>query len=669
MKTLKRLKKSVPVVVPMKNLPRPDAGMGFDKALGFLIFSTAMSLDIDGPSTMARFLVASPLCSSTGAVKALIRERGPLLFVLDDIADLALQQFTPYFATERKPTALHRAMTQLSQSLQRLHAIKDCFIYCTGRSLWLSTQALVGDGSPLLVTPLMLAPLSAGDVRTTLSLTVGRDSTHFLEHEVGVARAMRPYLAERAVRVTGGMGRVLQFLLRALQRHSKEQRKATTCDEVDAALERVRPLLSKVAGIVLRITWDGADSAVGEVPLLLQDVAYQRQLLRLFARALLLDAPFAPAQDVDLGATTRVKFSDAAVVLGFSYAPYLSPPAQAEEVVEDVGGEGSHDGRCAISAAAAQPDELLKLVAGDWLCKSLLTDPRISRDPGLLVAAQFLDTMRSFGGTMSGRPFELLCVDALCVRSLLSPDKCLQQLVAPLGVSGACNEIVPQLTVVAMPKVTRGTPPLDSSVKEPLLRSRGHWTGRPTIHPDDLPWFLTEWLCNGTIAVPADAQSGSQDWFLRLNNAVIGNANKAVGTANGTQWNDVRAELCKAPTLSPPFKYTLVLWSLNLAPELRDALDDVEACQFSSGRWGLNRARLARCNTTESRAKFTMPEQMELILVNPYFPTGGGLAGLIGVPALRSLRALADTSGQPLGVPSLIQWMENTTSSTCAGVL
>ena len=152
--------------------------MGFDDALGFLIFSAAT--DSDSSKVYKKFMIEADLLrGSDGVVKALIRECGPLLFVLDDITDLQLPDFNAYFASVEKPTPLHRAMTQFSVTLQRLHAIKDCFIYCTGRSLWLSTQALVGAGSPLLVTPLLLAPLSAGDLRTTLRLTEGRDSMHF----------------------------------------------------------------------------------------------------------------------------------------------------------------------------------------------------------------------------------------------------------------------------------------------------------------------------------------------------------------------------------------------------------------------------------------------------------------------------------------------------------
>lgn len=265
--SLERLKDSTPVIVCVNELPRPEAGLGFDGALGLLIFARAMDLDIEDASTQAAFNAAVPLRSSTGAVKVLIRDRGPLLIVLDDITDLQRSEFSAYFASEGKPSPLHNAMTQLSQTLQRLHRIPDCFIFCTGRSLWLSTQALVGATSPLFVTPLLLSPLSAGDVLEMLRLTgSGIDENRALEFDVGVVPAMLPYLAERSVSVTGGMGRPLQFLLRALQQQFAGHSPAATPSDVDAALERAWMRLSGVGGLVLRISWDGPAAGVRDVP-------------------------------------------------------------------------------------------------------------------------------------------------------------------------------------------------------------------------------------------------------------------------------------------------------------------------------------------------------------------------------------------------------------------
>lgn len=110
---------------------------------------------------------------------------------------------------------------------------------------------------------------------------------------------------------------------------------------------------------------------------------------------------------------------------------------------------------------------------------------------------------------------------------------------------------------------------------------------RRAIHIDDLPWLLSEWLREGCHGVPADAQSGlqdfflrlsggvidaqsgSQDSFLRLSGGVVGFAFKAVIPTDGiaSDWSGLREELTKAPNLKLPahLPYTLVLWSLLAA--------------------------------------------------------------------------------------------------------
>ena len=658
---LERLKASSPIVVPIKALPRPGRLLDFDDALGYLIYASASGHK--DPSKYVRYVeTGERLRGSDGVVEVLIQERGPLLLVLDDITDLQRSEFSAYFASEDKPTALHRAMTQLSQTLQRLQGIPGCFVFCTGRSLWLSAQALVGATSPLFVTPLLLAPLTVSDVLETLRQTrVGSTST-LLENEVGVAPAMLPYLAEQAVLATGGMGRPLQFLLRALQRESSERSPAAAPVDVDAALERARSMLSEVPGLVLRISWDGPAAAEGDVPVWLQQEMCQRRLLRLFAHALLLDAPFVPSLDIVLGPDTHVKFSDAAVVLGLNYAPFSFPPLLSDN-------NESVDNGGVFTAGTAQPPTHVRLVAGNWLCRSLTTDPRILSHPNVLATSMFLDTMRTIGGTMRGRPFELLCIDALCARSLMQPDVPLRQLVAHLGVSTLRNVRMPRLALVAIPKVTSGSPRLDDDARAVLMRDRSRWPGdRSTLNTLDLPWLLLTWLRPGTIAVPYDALGGAQDWFVRLGDydSILGVANKAVSEKNGTQWADLKLELAKVPELPAPHTYTLVLWSLNLAPELRDAVGTAETCVFSSGPWYLQGGHLTQKQPASRLPKVMadkpvccVPERVELIVVNPHATSGGGLADLLGSDVLVSLHEMAkDELAKPLDVPSLMAWIK-----------
>lgn len=187
---------------------------------------------------------------------------------------------------------------------------------------------------------------------------------------------------------------------------------------------------------------------------------------------------------------------------------------------------------------------------------------------------------------MRGRPFELLCADALCFRSLTKNGAELRSLLPHLSRSKHGSDRVPRLQVVALPKATRQCTRLDDAAKVYLLRRRDRWTGAApststtcrgcsqsgcaraaTVYQDaqsGLQDFFLR-LSGGVI----DAQSGSQDSFLRLSGGVVGFAFKAVIPTDGiaSDWSGLREELTKAPNLKLPahLPYTLVLWSLLAA--------------------------------------------------------------------------------------------------------
>ena len=48
-------------------------------------------------------------------------------------------------------------MKGLSDELEIMHKVPGCFLYCTGKSLWLSTQALTG---AIYTEPVLLLPLT-----------------------------------------------------------------------------------------------------------------------------------------------------------------------------------------------------------------------------------------------------------------------------------------------------------------------------------------------------------------------------------------------------------------------------------------------------------------------------------------------------------------------------
>jgi len=692
--TLLALKGAQPLIIEMKGLVLPDffSSGGFDKALAYAIYCAARGLRGTRPTTKAAFLALdSTLQMTSGIVEELIEERGgPVVLVLDDITDLQDPAFNGYFVTALQEIPLHRAMKTLSLKLQQLHAIPRCFVFCTGRSLWLSSRALIGSSSPLNVQPTLLQPLTPSDVLQALRTPAEPDGRALLD-SLGVAPYMAEPLAERAVALTGGVGRALQYLLRLRQwSASNGAPTIASADELDSAFERLLPHLASLPGNMLRIEWDGPRDAVsGDLPQSLQQQDEQKRLLQLLARVLLLEATFPPDHAVKVG-NDSVRLSDVAVTFGLSYSPAEAPQGAGDEPAGD---------------SAAKGRSHLRLVAGEWLCRSLAQV--VSGDPAALATAQLLATMRDFGGTMRGRPFEMLCADTLCYRSLLARDQPLGKLLPHLGRSMRGQDSVPRLTVVALPKAVadKRLQRLSDDDKAALLQSRQRWTGKHTIYSEDLPWLLGEWLPAGCLGVPADAQSGSQDFFLRLSGGVVGFALKAASAGAGTGWDDLQDELKKAPALpAAGVPYTLVLWSLHLAPQLSKAVGGAVAeiftpgvCVFRDGKLRPKKDRkkedgkaggdaggaedVAGDGTAGGEADgaaggeadgkadgkevFTVAPGMELVIVNPLARAGGGLRELLGYALFDALQGMgAGVSG--LSISHLTEWMVRATPPAAA---
>ena len=192
-----------------------------------------------------------------------------------------------------------------------------------------------------------------------------------------------------------------------------------------------------------------------------------------------------------------------------------------------------------------------------------------------------------------------------------------------------------------------------------LLQCRDQWKGKQTIRSEDLPWLLADWLPTGCLGVPANAQSGSQDMFLRLGGGVVGFALKNVSATGGTQWGDLRDELLKAPHALPAagVPYTLVLWSVHLAKQVSQAVGAADAEIFAPGEWMFSNGKLhpVAANAAAATA-FTVPLGMELIVVNPSAPAGGGLPELLGNRIVNNLREGKGTGGK-LAIDLLMEWM------------
>jgi hypothetical protein len=620
---LLRLKASTPVFCRMRDLPPPNRGFDFGAALAYIITCAAEGLQ---PNTDARTnFLARPVEWHTpdGAMAALVEQRGPLLLVLDDITDFADDDYSAYHRNVKGDTPLHQAMKKLSLPLQRLQSVRGCFTYCTGSLLSLATKALVGNGSPLFVRPVLLQPLNAADVCESLQLTP-TSAGRVLAVDVGVAPEKLAYFAERIVSATGGIGRVLQFALRTRQWDSQGGSILNSEPAIDTAVDALLQTMKMrhVAGVALSVSWDGPANNADTMPAAMQSEREKVRLVHLLMWALLLGTPFRADFEVVVGQKS-VLLSDVAVILGMSYAPISSAEAGLQ----------------------------LRVVAGEWLVRSLLTDPEITKHPTTLATAFLLKAMLKFDGTMRGRPFELLCVNALCAHSLFPSGGVLKDLLPHLGQSSLGREVLPKLSVVVAPKVTAAqTARLGDAQKAEAVASRAKWPCGLTLHPGDLPWFLSEWLGVGTVAMPADAQSGSQDWFARLEHGILGVANKAVGPNNGTGWAALCDELNKAPRLGAGLKYTLVVWSLSLAPELQSALGNATSGVYGPGAWFLKDGRLVQNHRGAAEPVFVVPAGMELVVGNPH-TSGGALQELLGVRVMHVLAANMPSAGS--GLPQI----------------
>ena len=85
----------------------------------------------------------------------------------------------------------------------------------------------------------------------------------------------------------------------------------------------------------------------------------------------------------------------------------------------------------------------------------------------------------------------------------------------------------------------------------------------PTIHSEDHAWLVGTWLKPGRLLMPSSALSGGQDYYIRFDNVILGEALKCVNSA--TTWGDVQAEISKAPPPDMlPVPYVLVVRSTRL---------------------------------------------------------------------------------------------------------
>jgi hypothetical protein len=379
----------------------------------------------------------------------------------------------------------------------------------------------------------------------------------------------------------------------------------------------------------------------------------QLRLLYLFTRMMLLDASF-PADGKIPVANGDMYLSDAATVLGLSYGP-AAAPADADTVKTNAGD----------TAAVRKPPTHLRLIAGKYFCRSLTKEVVIQEHPAILASAQLLAAMRSLGCTMRGRPFKMLCAESLLFRSLSTK---LTTFGALIGNPPPCTyntmrsaDMIPPLSVVALPKVTAKPQRLDNGAKARIMQSPTRWIGPAVINTADLSWILFQWLPVGSLGVPADARPVSQDIFLRLSGGVVGFALKVASASAGTDWGDLRNELSKEPKLTVP--YSLVVWSLHLAPGLLCMFRTADHVVHPCGKWLANETLQCVNQVKEGDFTFEVHPDQELVIANPRAPPDSttclstqGLAAVFDGTTFRELQSMSTRPGK-LSTSRLSAWI------------
>ena len=111
--------------------------------------------------------------------------------------------------------------------------------------------------------------------------------------------------------------------------------------------------------------------------------------------------------------------------------------------------------------------------------------------------------------------------------------------------------------------------------------------------------------------------------------------------------------------------YVLALWSLNLAPEMRDALGGSEASVYGAEagvhgdvKWGWARkGKAQRLSHGVEPAVFTVPKGVELVIANPHAPHGGGLVDVLGRSLLDTVRESVESRTSLGGLVAVDQGM------------
>jgi len=579
---LDELKTTQPIVVALGAVSLPVSMQSLERALAFAVLCAGFRVHV----TFSAIAAASklPALNLQLAVRMLTKELGhPPVLVFDEVEALNKPEYEPLFhAAQAGP---ERSLRVLFQALATLVKSERCYVYATGRSMWLSHGAQVSTPTSPVFHPVFLQPLTAEDVAEALESTPAVNGHGLLRDALGIDYHVLPRFIKRLMAVTGGSGRMVQTVLRLREGQCVPALLSGATDhDIEEALTRLQHLLPSNVKSIAPIEWDGparfsADSQ-----------QWHSMLLSVAIKSALLDTQINIAKTV-FG--TRLANS-------LAYAGYM---------------------------VRSRSSEWGKLVIGEWQAQALAHSAAAAEPYTYGTSTGWLlDMLLRLRGSMAGRPFELLTADALlhkfAAAALVRGGR--QDGVAYGGtvLSGAPGggrsvaELFPALSgtrvggapaaplrIVSVPKVTSKSQQLTAAVKQDYMlrvKTSSQWPGPPTMHPADLEWLLTAWLPEYSLAIPAYAESGSCDLFIRFHgDMVVGLSVKAYTAGNSLTWGGIQSEIDKAPH---GLRMVLVVWSTVLADPVHAKLAGRPHVLLEAGKDAI---------------PVNLPAGIQLVIVNP----------------------------------------------------
>lgn len=560
------------------DLTREDPS-GFDSLGAYVAHAIALAVEMPVTSTNL-----SRTCREVSG-----RLEQTVLLVLDEIGELAEKDYAHFIGTAiTGPEHLTQAMRCLRSVVNR---IAGCgwLIYCAGRTDWLAMSAIVGPASPLNAVAILIAPLHWRDVLCLMTSDAACRGSDDPE--------VRRYLAEAIAQRSGGLARLV---ITALNELRNEPVRVTS--EADALLARVEWALLRRPGYLFPTA--SLNTHGGRDPALLSAVG----------RMVIFGERFRETDELNL-ATGSVLVTSALTALGFNFAPVTDAAAGADP------------------AAAA----LLVPVAGDWHVRALPSS-LLGAEGGF--ALELLHALRCAGkGVQSGTYFEQLCLFQMLQ---------LTSAAAQGGKRVALGNALPHLahTPAATATVGRLRPRVLPAVNSQSRRLTAAQKTSPacidsllTIHPDDRRWLLYEALNVDELGIPRMGTSGSQDWFVRAEGAVLGVSNKMTG---GLKLSAVTDELTKMPVLlEADDPYILVNYAPVLAPKLREAVGPKAALVLNGAVTEAATPPHAEATlpSVAPMASVSVPRGVTIVVVSPTHPDG--LQRLLTPPACAEVCAIA----------------------------